>query len=105
MLKIVNDKVPSYLRNLMLNRVGDQAHYHLRKKHNYKVTYSWLCYENSYFPSTLRLWNEQDLESSLKADLNRVNIVRSAPCSCETVNESAKLYFFDGTVFYFQVTI
>ena len=131
MFKIVNIETPGYLRNLLPNRVGDQTHYQLRDNQNYEVPYSRLCsYEISYFPSTLRLWNElhQDTRnsssvlefknriksqvtdkptnytiprkrangisltrtkhncSSLNADLNRVNIVPSALCSCGISN-------------------
>ena len=37
--------------------------------------------------------------SSLNADLNRVNIVPSALCSCGTANETAQHYFFDCNLF------
>ena len=61
MFKIVNNETPVYLKNLLPNRVGDQRHYQLRNNQNYEVPYSRLCsYENSYFPSTPRLWNELD---------------------------------------------
>ena len=36
---------------------------------------------------------------SLNADLNRVNIVPSALCSCGTANETAQHYFFDCNLF------
>ena len=139
MFEIVNNETPDYLKNLLPNRVGDQTHYQLRNNQNYEVSYSRLCsYKNSYFPSTLRLWNELDQDtrnsssvlefknriksqvtdkptnytipreraneisltqikhncSSLNADLNRVNIVPSALCSCGTANETAQYYFF-----------
>ena len=62
--KIVNNETPGYLKNLLPNRVGDQTHYQLRNNQNYEVPYSRLCsYENSYFPSTLRLWNELDQDT------------------------------------------
>ena len=144
MFKLVNNKTPGYLKNLLPNRVGDQTHYLLRNNQNYEVPYSRLCsYENSYFPSTLRLWNElgQDTRNSssvlefknkiksqvtdkptnytipreraneisltrikhncisLNANLNRVNIVPSALCSCGTANETALHYFFDCNLF------
>ena len=144
MFKIANNEIPGYLKNLLPNRVGDQTHHQLRNKQNYEVPYSRLCsYESSYFPSTLRLWNELDQDtrnsssvlefknriksqvtdkptnytipreranelsltrikhncSSLNADLNRVNIVPSALCSCGTANETAHHYFFDCNLF------
>ena len=37
--------------------------------------------------------------SSLNADLNRVNNVPSAQCSCGTTNETAQHYFFDCNLF------
>ena len=64
MFKIVNKETPGYLKNLLPNRVRDQTHYQLRNNQNYEVPYSRLCsYENSYFPSTLRLWNELDQDT------------------------------------------
>ena len=64
MFKIVNNETPGYLKNLLPNRVGDQTHYQLRNNKNYEVPYSRLCsYENSYFQSTLRLWNELDQDT------------------------------------------
>ena len=133
-------------KNILHYRVGDQTHYQLRNNQNYEVLYSTcrLCsYENSYFPSTLRLWNGLDRDtrysssvlefknriksqvidkpinymipreraneisltrikhncSSLNADLNRVNIVLSALCSCGTANETTQHYFFDCNLF------
>ena len=59
--KIINNEALEYLTNLLLNRVGKQTNYHLRNNQNFKVPYSRLCsYKNSFFPSTLRLWNDLD---------------------------------------------
>ena len=64
MFKIVNNETPGYLKIFLPNRVGDQTNYQLRYNQNYEVPYSRLCsYENSYFPSTLRLWNELDQDT------------------------------------------
>ena len=64
MFKIVNNETPGYLKNLLPNRVRDQTNYQLRDKPNCKVPYPRLCsYENSYFPLTLRLWNELDQDT------------------------------------------
>ena len=64
MFRIVNNETPGYLKNLLPNRDGDQTHYQLRNNQNYEVPYSRLCsYENSYFPSSLRLWNEHDQDT------------------------------------------
>ena len=64
MFKIVNNETQGYLKIFLPNRVGDQTNYQLRNNQNYEVPYSRLCsYENSYFPSTLRLWNELDQDT------------------------------------------
>ena len=45
----------------MPNRVNDISAYNLRNRDDFEIPYSRLCsYENSYFPSTLKLWNELD---------------------------------------------
>ena len=85
--KIGNNEAPGYLKNLQPNRVGDEnvseydqeIHYNLRNNKKYEVPYSRLCsYGNSYFPSTLRLWNElvQDTRksSSVLKLKNRINV-------------------------------
>ena len=59
MYKIIKNEAPEYLTNLLPNGVGEQIYYHLRNKQNFEVPYARLCsYENSFFPSTLRLWND-----------------------------------------------
>ena len=56
LFKIVNNEAPGYLRNRMPNRVGDRTHYQIRNNQLLEVLFTRLClYENSYFPSTLRL--------------------------------------------------
>ena len=49
---------PSYLIDLLLNRVNNITAYNLRNKNDFEIPFS--RYENSYFPSTLKLWNELD---------------------------------------------
>ena len=62
MYKIINNEAPGYLTNLLPNRVGEQTHYQLRNNQNFEIPFSRLCsYENLYFPSTLRLWNDLGL--------------------------------------------
>ena len=59
--KIVNGDAPSYLINLLPNRVNNITAYNLRNSNDFDIPFSRLCsYENSYFPSTLKLWNELD---------------------------------------------
>ena len=89
MFKIVNNETPGYLKNLLPNRVGDQTHYQLRNNQNYEVLNSRLCsYENSYFPSTLRLRNKLDQDTrnsssvlefklSIVSRLHRENILNT----------------------------
>ena len=59
MYKIVNGLVPSYLIELLPTRVNDITAYNLRNSNDFEIQFSRLCsYENSYFPSTLKLWDE-----------------------------------------------
>ena len=61
MYKIVNGDAPSYLIDLLPNRVNSITAYNLRNSNDFEIPFSRLCsYENSYFPSTLKLWNELD---------------------------------------------
>ena len=70
MYKIINNEAPEYLTNLLPNRVGEQTHYHLRNNQNFEVPYSRLCsYENSFFPSTLQLWNDLDFATRNSSSL------------------------------------
>ena len=134
MFKIVHNETPGYLKKSPAKQSRRSNTLSALKNQNYEVPYSRLCsYENSYFPSTLRLWNELDQDtrnsssvlefknriksldtdkptkytisreraneiyltrikhncSSLNEDLNRVNIVPSALCSCGTANGTA----------------
>ena len=61
MHKIVNGEAPSYLIDLLPNRTDNAVAYNLRNKNDFKIPFSRLCsYENSYYPSTLKFWNELD---------------------------------------------
>ena len=100
MFTIVNNETSGYLKNLLPNRVGDQTHNQLRNNQNYEVPYSRLCsYENSYFPSTLRLWNELDQDtrnsSSMLEFKNRIRSqVTNKPTNYTIPRERAnKIYF------------
>ena len=98
MYKIINNEAPEYLTNLLPNRVGEQTHYHLRNNQNFEVPYSRLCsYENSFFPSTLRLWNDLDFatlnSSSLLEFKRKIKKIQEKPVNYivtgERVNEIA----------------
>ena len=61
MYKIVNGDAPSYLIDLLPNRVYNITAYNLRFSNDFEIPFSRLCsYENSYFSSTLKLWYELD---------------------------------------------
>ena len=59
MYKIVNGDAPSYLINLLPNRVNDINIYNMRNSNAFEIPFSRLCtYETMFFPSALKLWNE-----------------------------------------------
>ena len=61
MYKIVNNDVPSYLLDLLPNRVNETNIYNLRNNTDFVIPFTRLCsYESSFFPSTLKLWNDLD---------------------------------------------
>ena len=61
MNEIVNNDAPSYLRDLLSNRVDETSTYNLRNNTDFVIPFSRLCsYESSIFPSTLKLWNDLD---------------------------------------------
>lgn len=60
--KIINNKAPVYLQDLLPDTVGATSSYDLRNSANFEVPFTRLCsFETSFFPSTLKLWNELDL--------------------------------------------
>ena len=64
MNKIVNNDTPTYLNDLLPNRVNETNNYNLRNRNNFEIPFTRLCsFESSFFPSTLKLWNELDLET------------------------------------------
>lgn len=64
MYKIVNNNAPSYLQELLPSTVNEQSNYNLRNNQNFDVPFSRLCaFESSFFPSSLRLWNQLDLQT------------------------------------------
>ena len=85
MYKIINNDSPSYLVDLLPYRVQEIYNYNLRSRENFDVPFSRLCsYETSFIPSTLRLWNELDIDirrsstqnefkSKLRKQITKVN--------------------------------
>ena len=65
MYKITSNEAPSYLSDLLPNRVNEVGNYNLRNSDNYQIRFSRLCsFDTSFFPATLRLWN--DLDQSIR---------------------------------------
>ena len=61
MYEIVNGDAPSYLIDLLPNIVNNITAYSLRNSNDFEIPFFTFCScENSYFPSTLKLWNELD---------------------------------------------
>ena len=61
MYKIINNDAPSYLTSLLPHRVNEISNYNLRDNENFEIPFSRLCtFETSFFPSTLKLWNDLD---------------------------------------------
>ena len=60
--KIVNGQVPDYLTELVPPTVADTNNYNLRNRLNIsQPSYRLSTYQQSYFPSTIKLWNTLDL--------------------------------------------
>ena len=60
--KIVNGQVPDYLTELVPPTVADTNNYNLRNRLNIsQPSYRVSTYQQSYFPSTIKLWNTLDL--------------------------------------------
>jgi hypothetical protein len=60
--KIVNGQVPDYLTELVAPSVADNNNYNLRNRLNIsQPSYRLSTYQQSYFPSTIQLWNTLDL--------------------------------------------
>ena len=60
--KIVNLQSPDYLSELIPPSVNEVSHYNLRNSQNITIPLIHLSiYQQSYFPSTIKLWNSIDL--------------------------------------------
>ena len=61
MYKTVNNGAPLYLSDLLPRRVEAASNYNLRNSQNFGIPFTRLCsFETSFFPSTIRLWNNLD---------------------------------------------
>ena len=59
--KIVNNDARSHLLDLLHIRVNETNIYNLRNNTDFVIPFTRLCsYESSFFPSTLKLWNDLD---------------------------------------------
>ena len=64
MYKIIKNETPSYLNDLLPSLVNNVSKYNLRNKTHYDSPFCKLySYERSFFPSTLKLWNELNTET------------------------------------------
>ena len=69
---IINNDSPSYLLDLLPYRVQEISNYNLRIRENFEVPFSRLCsYDTSFIPSSLRLWNELDIDIRRSSTLNK----------------------------------
>lgn len=60
--KILNGQAPDYLSDLVPPTVAAQNPYNLRNSQNIAIEPTRLnCYQQSYFPATIKLWNSLDL--------------------------------------------
>ena len=74
--KIINNKAPVYLQDLLPDTVGATSSYDLRNSANFEVPFTRLCsFETSLFPPTLKLWNELDLCIRSILQLHSLNLV------------------------------
>ena len=78
---IVSGQSPDYLQDLLPITVGQTNNYNLRNSKNFTIPPGRLSlYQSSFFPSTIRLWN------NLPTDL------RNSPCQQMFKNEIRKVY-------------
>ena len=63
MYRIVHNGAPTYLTDLLPNRIQDISLYNLRNNQDFQVPFTRLCsFESSFFPSSLRLRNNLELQ-------------------------------------------
>jgi hypothetical protein len=106
--KIKNGLAPEYLKRLLPHSIPRQDRYALRQGstrnlQNFKTRLK--CYETSYFPSTIALWNKlssvnnTDSLSKFKRDLSKCNLSVSNNV-CKNVNYLKSNLFFFCSGFY-----
>jgi len=62
MYKIISGDTPHYLQDLLPNRVGDNAHYHLRNNSEIIVPFARLeIYRKSFLIAAINAWNQLDM--------------------------------------------
>ena len=92
MYKIINGKAPGYLIDLVPNLVQDRTGYNLRNRGDIDVPPARInVFSNSFFPSTIRLWNELDIriKNLPSVDAFKAHHKRSLP-------RKNALYYFGG---------
>ena len=92
MYKIVNREAPGYLIDLLPDQINERTPYQLRNNQNFEVPFTRLCsFENSFYPSTLRLWNDLDIETRNSPTLlefkRKIKNVQDKPISHSFVGE------------------
>ena len=61
--RIVNNQAPSYLKNILPNKVGDVVPYPVRNSENIVTIKCRLnCFKRSFFPHGIELWNNLDTD-------------------------------------------
>lgn len=61
--RIVHKDAPTYLTDLLPNRIQDTSSYNLRNNQDFQIPFTRLCsFESSFYPSSLRLWNNLELQ-------------------------------------------
>ena len=59
MIKIMNGLAPSYLYDLIPQRVEERTEYNLRNRTDLQQPFARLqSYAQSYFPSSIKVWND-----------------------------------------------
>ena len=87
MYKINRWLVPDYLQSLCTDRVQNRSRYNLRNSSNFILPYTrTVSFKRSFFPSAIRLWNNQDTNireapslASFKTRLKRQKCQRKVP--------------------------
>ena len=63
MYRIVHNDAPTYLTDLLPNIIQDTSSYNLRNNQDFQLPFKRLfSFESSFFPSSLRLWNNLELQ-------------------------------------------